>query len=277
MKNLRFILVICIVLCACSQDDNEIVSQNTLPRSFYNGEALIGSHRGHYIYPENTYEGIKAAIDAGFMIVEFDIQMTKDSVLVLHHDLTVDRCSNGTGIISELDYNELNKFDYGVWKDEHFSGIKMATLESILKLVKSSNVLAELDLLSHSYDASTIVLDKTYELVKKYGLVDKCSFNVNISNVKRICELSNNKANVSIQFPGHDRLWEVYNSFSEKHFTYLSIRKTLLTGEIINECKKNGIRIEVFGPNTQKELDSLLLMGCDYVMVEEFVPNQFHK
>ena len=64
------------------------------------------------------------------MIVEFDVQMTKDSVLVIHHDKTIDRCSNGTGTISECYFDQLNQYDYGSWKDLSFSGTKLATLES---------------------------------------------------------------------------------------------------------------------------------------------------
>ncbi|CAM2984632.1 glycerophosphodiester phosphodiesterase family protein [Vibrio mytili] len=95
---------------------------------------LIG-HRGvagHY--PENTKVSVQAAIDLGLTWVEVDVQPTKDKILVVCHDHTVNRCSNGQGRVDELTLNELRTLDFGEWFDRAFSGERIMTLKELLEL-----------------------------------------------------------------------------------------------------------------------------------------------
>ena len=74
---------------------------------------IIG-HRGvagHH--PENTKVSIEAAAKLGLEWVEVDVQPTKDNILVICHDHTIDRCSNGSGRIDEQTLAELRQFDFG--------------------------------------------------------------------------------------------------------------------------------------------------------------------
>ncbi|MFB9276885.1 DNRLRE domain-containing protein [Cohnella cellulosilytica] len=65
------------------------------------GPVMVVSHKGDWRnYPENSLPGIQAAIDMGVDIVEIDIQRTSDGVLVLMHDSSLDRTTNGTGNVS---------------------------------------------------------------------------------------------------------------------------------------------------------------------------------
>lgn len=64
--------------------------------------SIIVGHRGVAgTYPENTRVSVQAAINLGLSWVEVDVQPTKDNVLVVCHDHTIDRCSNGKGRIDE--------------------------------------------------------------------------------------------------------------------------------------------------------------------------------
>ena len=267
---------------ACSQFDNEANNTKLPPPSFNNSGPIISSHRGHYLYPENTYEAIEAAIMAGFKMVEFDIQMTKDSVLVIHHDYTVDRCSNGTGVISKNTYEDLSRFDYGSWKGEEFSGIRLATLESVIQLAKWKNVLLEIDMTAHN--SSSLVIDKAYEMVERYNMVDKVLFIVIASNAKRVSTISKNKANVSVLVPVEPErdkkyaLQELFSIVSNEHYSYCCIKKDLITHEIFNLCKEKGARVEVWGIKTENELDEYIEeMRCDNIMVEDFIPQLFNR
>lgn len=61
-------------------------------------KVLVASHRGDWRnYPENSIPAIESVIRMGVDIMELDVKMTSDSVLVLSHDKTVDRCTNGKG------------------------------------------------------------------------------------------------------------------------------------------------------------------------------------
>jgi glycerophosphoryl diester phosphodiesterase len=74
---------------------------------------VIG-HRGNRAHaPENTLESLQQAVGLGVDAVEFDVQVTRDGVLVVMHDLTVDRTTDGTGAVRALSLAELRTLDAG--------------------------------------------------------------------------------------------------------------------------------------------------------------------
>ena len=71
------------------------------------------AHRGFSgKYPENTLLAFEKAIEAGAEGMEFDVQLTKDGELVIIHDETIDRTSNGSGRVKDFTYEELLQYDF---------------------------------------------------------------------------------------------------------------------------------------------------------------------
>ena len=86
----------------------------------------VAAHRGWCSkYPENTIEAIRAAVELGVDQIETDIRVTKDGELVLMHDATVDRTTNGTGKVIDYTLEELRQLDAGVHKGLEFAGLKV--------------------------------------------------------------------------------------------------------------------------------------------------------
>ena len=72
------------------------------------------AHRGsRLLWPENTLEAFEAAVRLGYFHLETDLHMTRDGVLVCHHDETVDRTTNGTGPVEAYTWSELQQLDAG--------------------------------------------------------------------------------------------------------------------------------------------------------------------
>lgn len=92
------------------------------------------AHRGGPKYaPENTLAAFQKSIDEGLDWLEFDVQMTKDGVLVVIHDETVDRTTNGTGTVRDLTLEQIRALDAG-------QGEKVPTFEEVVELAKSNGV-----------------------------------------------------------------------------------------------------------------------------------------
>ena len=73
----------------------------------------VWAHRGASGYaPENTLDAFRKAVEMGADGIELDVQMTKDGELVVIHDETIDRVSNGKGWVKDYTYEELKKFDF---------------------------------------------------------------------------------------------------------------------------------------------------------------------
>lgn len=91
------------------------------------------AHRGATGYaPENTIAGFDLAVDMKADYIEIDVQRSKDGELVLIHDTTVDRTTDGTGKVGELTFEQLRSLDAGSWKGEQFAGEQIPTFAEIL-------------------------------------------------------------------------------------------------------------------------------------------------
>jgi glycerophosphoryl diester phosphodiesterase len=92
------------------------------------------AHRGGLANaPENTLAAFQNAITSGADWLEFDVQMTKDGALVVIHDETVDRTTDGTGAVRDLSLEEIRSFDAG-------QGEKVPTFEEVVQLAKTHEV-----------------------------------------------------------------------------------------------------------------------------------------
>jgi glycerophosphoryl diester phosphodiesterase len=102
---------------------------------------ILEAHRGYSgRYPENTMLAFRQAIKAGAVSIELDIHVSSDSELVVIHDATLDRTSNGRGPVAEHSLAQLAQLDAGSWKDTAFAGEKIPALEEVLALTLESNV-----------------------------------------------------------------------------------------------------------------------------------------
>ncbi|MCA9833785.1 MAG: hypothetical protein KC435_07575 [Thermomicrobiales bacterium] len=77
-----------------------------------NSKPEVVSHRGaRFEMPENTIEGFQYALALGMTSVEFDVHITADDTLVVIHDATVDRTTNGSGAVNEMTLEEIQQLD----------------------------------------------------------------------------------------------------------------------------------------------------------------------
>jgi len=95
------------------------------------------SHRGEHLErPENTIPAFQEAIRVGADYFEADVRTSSDGILVLSHDATVDRCTNGTGAVSAMTFEQLEALDAGIKKGPQFAGTKIPTFDQVLDLAR---------------------------------------------------------------------------------------------------------------------------------------------
>lgn len=91
------------------------------------------AHRGAAGYaPENTVAAFDKGVDMKADYIEIDVQRSKDGELVIIHDTTVDRTTDGTGSVKDLTFEQIRSLDAGSWKGEEFKGEKIPTFDEIL-------------------------------------------------------------------------------------------------------------------------------------------------
>ena len=91
------------------------------------------AHRGATGYaPENTIAAFDLAFDMKADYIEIDVQRSEDGDLVVIHDTTVDRTTDGTGHVGELPFEELRSLDAGSWFGDEFVGESIPTFDEVL-------------------------------------------------------------------------------------------------------------------------------------------------
>ena len=108
-KKVCFFMVV-LQAAVCAGEDRIDFLVNRLREKGPHNYAMVIAHRGDWRYgPENSLEGFENCIRSGFDAIEVDVRMTKDSVLVIMHDETVNRTTNGKGRVSDLTFAEIKK------------------------------------------------------------------------------------------------------------------------------------------------------------------------
>lgn len=133
------------------------------PNSQY---VVVVSHRGDWRnYPENSIPAIESVIRMGVDMMELDLKMTKDSVLVLCHDWTLDRTTTGHGPVSEYSYEELLQFDLKRGHGIAIPGLKIPTLRQALEVCK--------DRITVNVDQGYQYYDQVLEIAEELGVTDQ--------------------------------------------------------------------------------------------------------
>jgi glycerophosphoryl diester phosphodiesterase len=104
----------------------------------HTGRVHVCGHRGHSIAaPENTLAALRANHAAGGTTAEIDTVLTADGEIVVIHDLTVDRTTDGTGVVADLALGEVRALDAGAWFGAGFAGERVPTLAEAIATARS--------------------------------------------------------------------------------------------------------------------------------------------
>lgn len=156
-------------------DDWGMLPDNSENISFIN-------HRGFSNQaPENTMSAFKLSKQNGFSKVETDVSITKDGVPVLLHDDTINRTarmSDGGEIkdiikISDITFEEVSQYDFGIWKDGCYSGEKIPTLDEFVAFCAKENIHPYIEL-KESVPISYV--KKCIDIVEKHRMARNCTW-----------------------------------------------------------------------------------------------------
>jgi glycerophosphoryl diester phosphodiesterase len=143
-----------------STESAELQTSSLDPDADYPNWTVVNvGHRGLSPgFPENTLAAFRNSIEIGVDVIEVDLRGTADGEVVILHDETVDRTTDGTGDVTEMTLEEIKALDAGSWFDPSFAGERIPTYEEVLELVAGTGVKLLLDIkLSPVLDKERIV------------------------------------------------------------------------------------------------------------------------
>lgn len=234
-----------------------------------NAHPLVIAHRGASAHaPENTLAALRHAIAVRAHALEIDVRQSKDGHLVLMHDATVDRTTNGTGSVADLTLTELKTLDAGSWFDRQFADERIPTLDEVIDLLDSATLL----IIEVKGDSSTYpdIERNVVDAIKRRG-------------VERQVVLKSFQQDVLERFrsmaPEIPRLY-VYafhipllgliidtgisaGSVFEVDATYLQPHWFLLSRSFVRKAHARGFKVVAWGVNSEEQMRKAIDYGVD--------------
>ncbi|WP_248928860.1 glycerophosphodiester phosphodiesterase family protein [Paenibacillus hamazuiensis] len=220
---------------------------------------VVAAHRGLKCdYPENTLLAFHEALEAGADMLEFDLRLSKDGVVVVIHDETVDRTTNGSGKVGDLTVSELKQLDAGGWFGKPFEGLKIPTFEELCDLLRAyPEVLLNVEV-KPSPDAQEAV-DKAVSMLKEYGYLPRCVFTCFDAEI--IAYMHDTYGLKTQGFPGE----AMYNFDTGENGTYskmwaVAMSMKLLTPARVKEFQDMGLLTWCYCPDVDQQV--YYSIGC---------------
>ena len=207
---------------------------------------LIG-HRGvRDLKPENTIESISTAFDIGLECVEIDVKISKDYIPLLLHDDTLDRTTNGSGLVCDFTFEEINQLDAGYYFYKSETDIKVPSLRSVLDLVKKNKKNLNIELKPNDkYESLNI--KKVLEEIKKasYENIYFSSF-----NLSSCIALKENAPDLFCGFLNDDfnqiNIKETIDICKKYNFFCCGINLNSFSRSIVDQFLENDIQITIY-------------------------------
>lgn len=222
----------------------------------------ITAHRGYSaVAPENTMYAFEEAVGIGADYIELDVQLTADGQLVVFHDNTIDRTTDGKGKLSKYTYEELQEFSAGSWfsKDGMFDDAKIVLFSDVLECV-GNDILLNIEIKNHGDIVRTA--EKTVEVIEEYGIERSCyvtSFSYKaLKTVKKL--------NPKIK-TGLIANIATSTSFSQlKYIDAVSLNYIFINQSVVNMAHQNGKRVFVWTVDNRSDIQHMIAMGVDNII-----------
>ncbi|WP_026585445.1 glycerophosphodiester phosphodiesterase [Bacillus sp. J33] len=228
------------------------------------------AHRGAAGYaPENTIAAFDKAVEMKADYIEIDVQRSKDGELVIIHDTTVDRTTDGTGKVKELTLEQLRALDAGSFMGEQFKGEKIPTFEEILDRYHGKvGILIELKApelypgmeesvaqelkernLDHPQNEKIIIQSFNFESMKKMNeLLPKVPIGVLTSSITDTSEQALKE-------------FSAYADYFNPHYG-------IVTKDLVDQVHSLGMKISSWTVRSQEAADFLLSMDVDAIITD---------
>ena len=235
----------------------------------------VCAHRGfNTIAPENSMPAFGAAVALGAEEIEFDLWMTKDGELVSIHDPTLDRTSDGTGIIGDYTLSELKKLDFGVKASEYFKGLEIITFEDILKKFAGQTIM-NIHVKECEDGRKRIRAEKIKKLLYQYDAEQHCYimssdfelheiFREIAPNIRRCMGAFGKEQDHAILVDKAIEYGCEKVQFYKPYFKYFD-------KSMVEKAHANGVICNVFWSDDEKETEEFLDMGMDTILSNDYL------
>jgi len=210
----------------------------------------VTGHRGAAgLEPENTLRSIQKAIDLGVDRVEIDVRVTRDGHLVVIHDETVDRTTDGHGYVKDLTFSELRSLDAG-------KGEKIPTLEEALRLTRG-RVTLQIELKAPEAAEPTVHLIERQKAEREVIIT---SFMHEL--LGRVHDLNPALRTGALFF---DVQGDICRKALDVHSEAIHVYYRNVNSRLVDEAHRRGLKISVWNPDEVEEMKKMISLNVDVI------------
>jgi len=225
----------------------------------------ICAHRGaSATHPENTLAAFREAIRLGAHQIEFDINLTRDGRIVLMHDLTVDRTTDGHGKVTDLTFDQIRRLDAGRWKGKQFQGLRVPTLQETLAIMPLN-----IWLNVHTKGDARLAEAATREIVRQ-GRTHQAFLATGRRTALAARHVCPQILICNMERQGHDSRY-VADTIAQRD-PFIQLLSKPASPEDMARLEAAGVRINLFPAKTPDELPALFKAGVDFPLVDDAGP-----
>ena len=238
-----------------------------------NHQYTVIGHRGDGgSAPENTLAAIEKGIQAGANMVEIDVHETRDGVVCVMHDKSVDRTTNGKGKIKDLTWDEIRQLDAGSWYNGAYKGERVPSLEQVIAQI-NGRVLLLIEL-KNGTPYYPQIEEKVVGLIRQHHAESWCvvqSFHMSI--LQRIHQLDpeirlQKLAFFAIPSLGFsfDLAFHSFHPEKEPFIESYNLNYLFVTKKLIHRLHQEGKKINVWTIDSPDVIRKMVNMGVDGVI-----------
>ncbi|MBI2758059.1 MAG: glycerophosphodiester phosphodiesterase [Chloroflexi bacterium] len=230
---------------------------------------IIFAHRGASAYaPENTLPSFELAVAQGADAIELDAKLSFDGQVVVFHDATLERTTNGSGRLSQKTFSDLRSLDAGSFFSDQFRGVKIPALEEVFETV-GKKIFINIELTNYAAPHDALV-EKVCALVKKHGLEKNVVFSSFFaSNLKKAEHLLPGVPRGLLALEGWMGAWARSFGFAFGEYAALHPYLTDVNAQQVGRVHRLKRRVHVWTVNKPEEIACLKAWGVDGIFTDD--------
>jgi glycerophosphoryl diester phosphodiesterase len=230
---------------------------------------IVFAHRGDNTHaPENTLSAFTKAVEKGADAIEFDVKLSADGHVIIIHDQTVDRTTNGHGQVRGMSLAALRDLDAGTQYPGQFPGEKIPTLEEVFESV-GKRIYMNVELTNYATPFDRLV-PEVVKLVKKFGLEKRVLFSSFFPhNLIKAARLLPEVPRGLLTWSGPMGWWGRNAGFRQERYAALHPYLDDVTPGLVNQVHAAGKRVHVWTVNGEDALKQMIGLGVDGIFTDD--------
>ncbi len=222
------------------------------------------AHRGFCSkYPENTILAFRKALEEGVDGIENDVQLTKDGEMVLIHDETVDRTTDGKGYVKDYTLEELRKLNAAVPFGDQFGFHPIPTLKEYFELVKDEPIITNIEMKTGVFEYLEME-QKLIDMIREYHLEEKVL--ITSFNHFTVMRMKDKAPELKYGFLAYDWRLDAGEYTARYDIPCYHPDYHNLTWEVVEELHSHNIEINPYTIDDPEEIKDMIKKGVNSVI-----------